>query len=180
MTKKSWFTLIAVLIILVGFAYPYLVENREAAITAPAQQESKEKKYPEAPDFTLQDLEGNMVTLSDYKGKVVIIDFWATWCGPCRKGIPDFVELQSEYGRDNLVILGINLDQGGVNGVKAFAKQYKINYPVLLPTQQVVAMYGGIRAIPTTFIIDRKGQVRQGFEGYRPKDYFVNVLAELI
>jgi len=132
----------------------------------------------------LNDLDGDPISLSDYRGKVVVIDFWATWCPPCRKGIPDFVELQEKYGDDNFVILGVNLDQGAPDKVlpmvRGFAEDYNINYPVLMHDMGIVSAYGGIQSIPTTFVVDREGKVRQGVVGYRPKDYFTNIIDTLL
>ena len=116
--------------------------------------------------------------------KVVVLDFWATWCPPCRKGIPDFVEMQEKYGEDGFVIIGINLDQGEakevVPMVADFAKNYKINYPIVIHDQEIVYAYGGIRSIPTTFILDKEGKVRQGVQGYRPKSFFTNIIDPLL
>ena len=90
-----------------------------------------------APAFNLQDLSGNPVKLSDYTGKVVILDFWATWCPPCRAEIPNFVELQKEYGKQGLVVIGVSLDEGGVAGVADFAKSQNVNYPIVMGNQDV-------------------------------------------
>jgi cytochrome c biogenesis protein CcmG/thiol:disulfide interchange protein DsbE len=138
------------------------------------------KEYPNAPDFALYDLTGKLVRLSDHKGKVVIIDFWATWCGPCRIGIPDFIEIQNKYGKEKLMILGINLDQGDLSVVVSFAKVYKINYPILFYTPEVIEAYGGIRGIPTTFIVDREGKIREKLVGYHYKDHFIQMLNKIL
>ncbi|GAB1348010.1 hypothetical protein MASR1M107_02210 [Ignavibacteriales bacterium] len=115
--------------------------------------------YDKAPDFELKSTDGKMVKLSDYKGKIVIIDFWATWCGPCRKGIPDLVELQEKYGKD-LVIIGISLDdKRTMKDVEPFVAKYKINYPVVFGDEKVVAAFGNIEAIPTSFVIDKEGNI---------------------
>lgn len=127
------------------------------------------KAYP-APDFTLTGIDGQNVQLSSFKGKVVILDFWATWCPPCKAEIPFFVELQSQYGKDGLAIIGAALDDP--EKVKAFAKDYGINYPVALANRDTATTYGGIRGIPTTFVIDKKGNVVRQYVGYRPKEVF--------
>jgi peroxiredoxin len=118
-----------------------------------------------APEFALQDLSGKTVRLSDYAGKVVIVDFWATWCGPCRAEVPDFVRLQSKYRDKGLVILGLSLDENGEKLVRDFAKEYGVNYPMLLANPETARRYGGIVGIPTTFVLDRKGQIAQKFIG---------------
>ena len=123
-----------------------------------------------APYFELKDLNGNTVRLTDFAGKVIILDFWATWCGPCKKGIPEFVELQKTYSKMGVTIVGIALDD--YDAVKKFYQDYKMNYPVLMGTNEIVKLYGGIRGIPTAFIISKDGTIRQRYEGYRPKDLF--------
>jgi peroxiredoxin len=178
MKLNKWYLAAAVLLILIVLSYQYSTANGKDNKTS--SNNVQEDSYPLAPEFSLADIKGNVVNLSDYKGKVVIIDFWATWCPPCRKGIPDFVELQSEYGEENLVVLGISVDQGDLSVVPAFAKEYKINYPVLYATMEVVSTYGGVSGIPTTFIIDRDGKVRNRFVGYRPKNIFKSEIDTLL
>jgi peroxiredoxin len=123
-----------------------------------------------APGFTLTDINGKSVSLSDFRGKVVILDFWATWCPPCKQEIPDFISLQKEYGPRGLQVVGIALDEPGK--VQTFARQNGMNYPVLLGTQDIASKYGGIRGIPTTFVIDKTGKLVNKFEGYRPRSVF--------
>ncbi|MCF6237622.1 MAG: TlpA family protein disulfide reductase [Candidatus Marinimicrobia bacterium] len=125
----------------------------------------------EAPDFTLTDIEGNQVSLSDFKGKVIIIDFWATWCGPCKMEIPSFIKLQDDY-KDDLVILGVSLDQGGPKVVVPFAKKMNINYPIVYGDGSVVQAYGGIRSIPTTFVVDRDFNIQRKYVGYTDHKVF--------
>jgi thiol-disulfide isomerase/thioredoxin len=183
MSNKTWIALLVAVLIIAGIGYGYLSqgdENPQNAIASKSTESKEEAKYPAAPDFTLNDLHGNPVTLSEFKGKVVIIDFWATWCPPCRKGIPDFVEMQNEYGNDNFIVLGINMDQGDLSVVTKFAEEYDINYPVLYFTPEVAMAYGGIRSIPTTFIVDKEGYVRHGMRGYHPKDYFQRIINSLL
>jgi len=187
MSKKSIFMMAGAVLILILFGYSYFTSGEKSVNVAAAGYTSgntmvqqKEKTYPLAPDFTLKDLNGKSVTLSDHKGKVVIIDFWATWCPPCRKGIPELVEMQQTYGSDKLVILGISVDQAEAGVVKDFASSYKINYPVLFYTPEVVAAYGGIEAIPTTFIVDKEGKVRQWVQGYQPKMFFTRIVDSLL
>jgi len=141
---------------------------------------SIEKEWGDAPDFTLPNLEGNRLTLSDFKGKVIILNFWATWCPPCREEIPDFVELYGEYKDEGLVIIGVNLDRGDSRAVKQFSKNYKINYPIVTGNVNVTQDYGGIRGIPTTFIIDRKGNIKEKYVGYRPKATFEEAVKKLL
>lgn len=118
-----------------------------------------------APPWELKDLEGKAVKLSDFKGKVVLLNFWATWCPPCRKEIPALIALQNQYRDQGLVVVGISLDQGGASTVKPFATRMKINYPLVIGDEKTAAAYGGIQAIPTTFYIDREGNVASQHQG---------------
>ncbi len=119
---------------------------------------------PAAPDFTLQDMNGNTLSLSQYKGKVVIIDFWATWCPPCRTAIPGLERLYKAYNAKGLVVLGISVDQGGWDLVKEFKTGSGITYPVLKGTDDVFVKYM-VRTIPMLVITDRNGKVRKRLIG---------------
>jgi len=125
-----------------------------------------------APDFDLPDVNGKRVKLSNFKGKVIILDFWATWCPPCRAEIPGFIELYKKYKDKGVEIIGISLDEGGVKDVLPFMKEFGINYTILIGNYKVTQDYGGIRGIPTTFVIDKKGNIRAKYVGYRPKEVF--------
>lgn len=114
--------------------------------------------------FTLSDLDGKPLSSADWKGKVVLLNFWATWCGPCRAEIPDLVALQDKY-RDSLVVVGISEDEGPVDAVRKFAVEYKVNYPVAMTTPDMEKLFPGIVALPTTFILDRDGNVAQKHVG---------------
>lgn len=132
-----------------------------------------------APDFVLTDTQGNQVKLSDYRGKVVILDFWATWCPPCRKGIPDLIDLKKIY-KDRLAIIGISLDTDSKNDVVPFMKEYGINYKVVYGDNDVVQKYGNIQAIPTSFIIDKKGNIVTSFVGLQRIETYKSYLNNLI
>lgn len=119
-----------------------------------------------APDFTLTALDGKPVSLSGLSGKVVLIDFWATWCPPCRKMIPALKELYSKYNRQGLEVIGISLDESGHETVKAFVESMHMPYTVAIGDNTLSDSYGKINAIPTSFIIDRKGDIRQKHVGF--------------
>lgn len=112
-----------------------------------------------APDFELTSLDGKRVKLSDYRGKAVLLNFWATWCSPCKVEMPWFVDLQKRYGNDGLVILGIAMDDTETPKIAQFASEMGVNYPVLLGTDQVSEEYGNVQFLPTSFYIDRKGKI---------------------
>jgi len=112
-----------------------------------------------APDFALKDRDGATVHLSDYKGKVVMLDFWATWCGPCKIEIPWFMEFEQQYKDKGFAVLGVSMDEGGWDEVKPYIEERKINYRILLGDDKVDHEYGGIDSLPTTFLIDRSGKI---------------------
>jgi len=153
--------------------------NQPAAANSQSVDNNTAASSNKAPDFTLDGPAGKKVSLSDYKGKVVIVDFWATWCPPCRKGIPDLVDLQTQFG-NKLAVIGISVDTDTRNQVASFAKSNNINYPVLFASPDVVQAYGNIESIPTTFIIDKNGNIVNQFVGLTPKEVFVNEIKKLI
>jgi len=112
-----------------------------------------------APDFELTSLDGKKVKLSDYRGKAVLLNFWATWCSPCKVEMPWFVDLQKKYGNDGLVILGIAMDDTDAPKIAQFASEMGVNYPVLLGTDRVSEQYGNVDFLPTSFYIDRQGKI---------------------
>ena len=143
-----------------------------------------------APDFSLADLDGNTIPLQQMKGKVVLLNFWGTWCGPCRKEIPDFINLSKKYKKDGLEIVGITLTSGPPENIKAFADKWGINYKLLTDikgneTQTITALYGQatgkrITGIPTTFIIDREGVIQKRYVGPRSEAIFYNDLKKYL
>ena len=140
---------------------------------------SRDNGFPDAPDFFLKDLNGNEVTLDDFEGKVLFVNFWATWCPPCREEIPGFVETYAVYHEKGMEILGISLDRQGVYVVKKFAEKYEVNYPIALGTQQLVQDYQPGQYIPTTIIIDREGKIRHRHVGYMDKTVLEKYFLEL-
>ena len=134
----------------------------------------------EAPEFALPDLEGKVVKTSDLRGKVVILDFWATWCPPCRQEVPHFVALHSKYRDQGLAIVGLSLDKGGVQDVKPFAEEYNVNYMMLIANDETARDYGGITGIPTTFVIDKDGKIVKRFMGYTDPEVFEETIRPLL
>ena len=112
-----------------------------------------------APDFTLIEGNGRPVKLSKYKGKVVLLNFWATWCGPCKTEIPWFIEFEKTYKDRGFETLGVSMDENGWQAVRPFVKKMAVNYPVMIGNDGVAQLYGGIEALPSTFLIDRDGRI---------------------
>jgi thiol-disulfide isomerase/thioredoxin len=117
-----------------------------------------------APPFLLRDISGRIVSTADWKGKVVILNFWATWCPPCREEIPELVQLQAKY-KDKLLIVGASEDDDGPQKVLQFAQRYGMNYPIVMATRELIDNYGGVPALPTSFIIDPQGRVMMKHTG---------------
>ena len=127
-----------------------------------------------APDFTLQSLEGKNIQLSGYKGQAVLLNFWATWCGPCKIEMPWFVELQKEYGPQGLQIVGVAMDDASKEDITKFVKEMGVNYPILIGKENVGNDYGGVNVLPTTFFIDRDGKIVAREFGLQSRRIFVD------
>lgn len=156
----------------------------ETAIMAPAYVEptstARQDDMRPAPEFSLRDLAGNTINLSDYRGKVVVLNFWATWCPPCRKEIPDFNELQKQYGDRGLQFIGIALDEEGIAVVKKWVDKNPVDYPVLIGDASIRASYGEMAAIPVTILVDRNGNIRTKYIGLRQKAIVESMIVPLL
>lgn len=133
-----------------------------------------------APDFTLRSLSGESVQLSDFYGDVVVIDFWATWCGPCRRTIPDLIDLYNEHNAKGFTILGVALERHGTERLIPYVEEKGIPYPVLLGNASVVRSYGNVRSIPTAFLVGRDGTVRRKIVGAQPRKVLEDAIARLL
>jgi peroxiredoxin len=151
------------------------------AHAAPAACQADVKPAIAKLDYTLKDMTGRDVNLSSFKGKVIILDFWATWCGPCKVEIPGFVELQTRYKEQGLVVLGVSVDDP-IEKLKPFADHYKMNYPVLvgLGREDFQDQYGPLWAMPTTFVIGRDGKVCTRHTGFKKKEEFEKEIKGLL
>src|ERR1700719_1419435 len=137
----------------------------EQAASGPDAKVIRFARNPEmAPPFLLHDISGRIVSTADWKGKVVILNFWATWCPPCREEIPELVQLQAKY-KDKLLIVGASEDDDGPQKVLQFAQRYGMNYPIVMATRELIDNYGGVPALPTSFIIDPQGRVMMKHTG---------------
>jgi thiol-disulfide isomerase/thioredoxin len=148
-----------------------------ASLSLPSCAADNFKPGP-APAWTLTDVDGRSISSDQFKGKVIVLDFWATWCGPCRSEIPGYEELQKQFGPAGLEIVGVSLDQGDDNAavVRKFVADQKINYQIVLGDNQIAEAFGGVEAIPTTFIIDRSGTIRYRKVGAMAPAEFAAVL----
>ncbi len=146
-------------------------------VRAAVKAEGERKR---APDFTLKDVDGKPVKLSDYKGKVVLLNFWATWCGPCKIEIPWFMDFEQTYKDKNFAVLGVSLDEDGWDSVKPYIAQKKINYRVMIGTEQVAQLYGEVDSLPTTFMIDREGRVAAVHIGLVSKSDYTHDIVQLL
>lgn len=132
-----------------------------------------------APNFTRTDQDGATLRLSDYKGKVVLLDFWATWCGGCKVEIPWYMEFQNKYKDSGLTVIGVAMDDGGWNKVKPFIQAKRMNYPVVLGSDGLSKLYG-VTALPVTLLIDRRGKIAVSHTGLVNKDAFEHELQTLL
>jgi len=133
-----------------------------------------------APAFSLKDKDGKTFSLETLKGKVIVLNFWATWCPPCRVEIPAFNNAYEKYVAKGVEIVGVSLDQKGWDAIRPFLEKHKINYPVVLGGAEIARAYGNIRSIPTTFIIDRKGKVVDSHVGAMTEDALVKSFEKLL
>jgi cytochrome c biogenesis protein CcmG/thiol:disulfide interchange protein DsbE len=139
-----------------------------------------EKDRKKAPEFTLTDANGAAVKLSDFRGKVVLLNFWATWCGPCKVEIPWFIEFQQTYKDRDFVVLGVSFDDDGWKSVKPYLEDKKINYRVMIGSEEVAQQYGGVESLPTTFVVDKQGRIAATHIGLISKSEYKNEIENLL
>ena len=147
-------------LLVAGGVYAVLRDRREAR----EQHIRALASRTPAADFSLTDLEGKSLDLTDFRGKVVLLDYWATWCAPCKIEVPHLVELQKKYGPQGLQIVGISMDDDSAT-VRTFAHEFAINYPVALGNAQLAQAYGGVLGLPVAFLIDRNGRIVKRMDG---------------
>ncbi len=128
-------------------------------------------------DFTLMDLDGNEISLSDFNGKVLILNFWATWCPPCREEIPDFVEVYNEYESEDVQFIGVSNED--ISTLRSFVEDYNISYPILIDDENIMGKWG-ISAIPTTFVFDKDGQIISKSVGTMTREQLVNIIEDAL
>ena len=136
---------------------------------SPSRTEAASREGGKAPTFELKDLNGAVVRLADSDGTIRLVDFWTTWCAPCREEIPMFKDLHAAYGSKGFTLVGIAMDDEGLSVVKPFAEQYQIPYLTLLGTEDVAKAFGGVVGYPTKFLVDRDGKVLETWVGPVPR-----------
>jgi cytochrome c biogenesis protein CcmG/thiol:disulfide interchange protein DsbE len=148
-------------LVLIALSIPVLLNLTSAA----SAEEAASGALRTAPEFVVKDLHGRTVRLSDLRGKVVVLNFWATWCPPCRHEVPWLIDLQQRYGPKGLQIVGLSMDSGSPEPVAEFAKREGINYTVAMSDVRTAARFGGVRVLPTTFFIGRDGRIIRSVRG---------------
>ncbi len=149
------------------------------SVKAAAKIKPEQERHP-APEFALKDANGKTVHLEDYKGKVVLLDFFATWCGPCKIEIPWFMEMERKSKDRGFSVLGVSMDDEGWDIVKPFLAELGVNYRVVIGNDQTAQLYGGVDALPTTFLIDRNGKIAAVHIGLASKKVFEDGVEQLL
>jgi len=139
-----------------------------------------EKERKATPDFSLKDSTGTLVKLSDFKGKVVLLNFWATWCGPCKIEIPWFMDFQKTYKDREFAVIGVSMDEDGWDAVKPYIEQHKLNYRVVVGNNEVSQLFGSIDSLPTTLVIDREGRIASMHLGLVSKKTYAQEIEQLL
>lgn len=150
--RNAWIILLLIVIVTVMLLAPRIFKYKPQTVTA-------NPKGQAAPEFALKDLQGKTIKLSDYRGKAVVLNFWATWCPPCKTEMPWFVDLQQRYQSQGLEVIGVALDDAPEDEIAKFVHDMNLNYTVLLGRESTAEAYGGVQMLPTTFYIDRNGKI---------------------
>lgn len=171
---------------LAGLGLPLIPLQSHAQLPQQQQQQQQRQlvihfvRDPDpAPELKAKDVNGNELSLEAYKGKVVLLNFWATWCPPCRDEIPEMIELQKRF-KDKLQIVGVSMDDSPPDEVRQFAEEMKIDYPIVMGSRTLSGEYGGVPALPTTFVVNTDGRIVQKHEGIYPIDVYDSEIRSLL
>lgn len=170
-------------LITVPFAQNQRPQSQRAVVKAPSFAQyfpaDTSRQYKKAPNFSLTRMNGETFTLYDHLGKVIVVNIWATWCGPCRREIPGFIELQRKMKDEGVLFVGVSIDEKGWKAVRPFAKKYDFNYPVMVDDGSVFKKYGPFHMIPMSFIINKKGGLEYVAPGMISKEKLKPILKKL-
>jgi len=164
--------------LLAGLVAVYLALSTFEDADRPSLNPVSQRKV--APDFALKDSSGKIVKLSDFRGKVVLLNMWATWCAPCREEIPWFVDFEREFKDRGFTVLGVAMDDRGWDVVQPYIKRHELNYPVTVGDSEVSTIYGGTGALPTTFMIDREGRIARTHVGVAGRHTYKQEIQDLL
>ena len=173
--RNFWLSGLAAFAILIGSSC-----SKSSSAHPSASTESAHNDRKLAPDFTLQDANGRSVTLSELRGKAVLLNFWATWCGPCSLEIPWFTEFEQQFKSRGFEVVGVSMDEDGWKVIKPYIAEHKINYRVVLGNDSVGQLYGGVDSLPTTFILGRDGKVAYVHVGLAGKNEYLHEIQTVL
>jgi peroxiredoxin len=163
-----------------GYTVQLTGDSKDDAITVSKIVLLENQTRKPAPNFTLTDSTGAKITLASLKGKVVLLNFWATWCGPCQIEIPWFIEFNKTLKARGLAVVGVSMDEDGWKSVKPYLTAKKIDYPIVVGTEDIAKAYGGVDTLPSTFIIDREGKIAFSHNGLVGKDTYQKEIGSLL
>ena len=160
-----------------GFATPFRIFATALALSVAVPLAAEAKP---APPFTVKTLEGKPLKLADLRKRPVIVDFWATWCGPCRASMPHLSAMQARYEKQGLAVIGMSVDESGPQTVKRYANTLNVKFTLAMANDEVLDAYGPIRSIPTTFFINRKGEIVRRVVGYLDSETMEDYVKEIV
>lgn len=161
-------------------AIAFLLASCSRPSSLPTSDLKSQGQRKQAPNFTLKDADGNAVNLADYRGKVVLVNFWATWCGPCEAEIPWFIEFEKKYKDQGFAVLGVSMDDDGWKSVRPYVASHKINYRIMIGSELVSQQFGEIESLPTSFVLDREGRIASNHIGLVDKVDYQNEIVKLL
>lgn len=161
-------------------AFALLLASCSRPSSSPTGDLKSQAERKAAPNFSLKDADGNAVNLADYRGKVVLVNFWATWCGPCEAEIPWFIEFEKKYKDQGFAVLGVSMDDDGWKSVRPYIASHKINYRIMIGSEVVSQQFGEIESLPTSFVLDREGRIAANHVGLVDKVDYQNEIVKLL